>query len=366
MSHRSLTVQVGAVTVGGGAPVSVQSMTTTRTDDWRSTLRQIRRLERAGCEIVRVAVPDRRAADALPEIRRRTAMPLVADVHFDYRLALAALAAGFDKVRINPGNIGAEWKVQEIIRAAMDADKAIRVGVNSGSVEKTVLGKHGRASPEALVESLEKSLKPFEQLKFKSIVLSAKTANGPDAIATSRLIAQRFRYPQHLGLTEAGLALEGAVRSAAVLGTLLAEGIGDTIRVSLAADPAREVEVAYELLAALGLRQRGPLVIACPTCGRTRIDVVGLTKKVKAALRSGIRPVRPTRPIRVAVMGCVVNGPGEAREADFAICGGNGRGAIYVKGRHVRTVPESKLVAELMKEIASAEGSRRTKSEAGS
>ncbi len=342
------------MTIGGGAPVAVQSMTNTRTDDWRATLRQIRRLERAGCEIVRVAVPDENAAAALSQIRRRTAVPLVADIHFDYRLALAALAAGFDKVRINPGNIGADWKVKEIIRAAADTGKAIRVGVNSGSVEKSVLRKHGRATPEALVESLERCLEPFEQLRFKAIVLSAKTTNGPDAIATSRLIARRFRYPQHLGLTEAGLELDGAVRSAAVLGTLLAEGIGDTIRVSLAADPVREVAVAYELLAALGLRQRGPLVIACPTCGRTQVDVVGLAKKVKASMSS----MGPIGPIRVAVMGCVVNGPGEAREADFAICGGKGRGAIYVKGRHVRTVPEDRLVDELAREIASSQKAR--------
>jgi (E)-4-hydroxy-3-methylbut-2-enyl-diphosphate synthase len=348
------------VSVGGGAPVSVQSMTNTRTDDWQATLRQIRRLERAGCEIMRIAVPDDKAAKALPEIRHRTAMPLVADVHFDHRLALAAFAAGFDKVRINPGNIGAGWKVKEVIRAAKDSGRAIRVGVNSGSVEKAVLKKYGRATPEALVESLDRCLEPFEQLKFKSVVLSAKTTSGPDAIATSRLIARRFRYPQHLGLTEAGLALEGSVRSAAVLGTLLAEGIGDTIRVSLAADPVQEVRVAYELLAALGLRQRGPLVVACPTCGRTQVDVVGLAKKVKRAL------VDCATPIRVAVMGCVVNGPGEAREADFAICGGKGRGAIYVKGRYLRTVPEDRLVPELMRRIASTRRKDRTKAEAGS
>jgi len=343
--QQTRSVRIGPLTIGAGAPVAVQSMTSTRTDDVKATLRQIRRLERSGCEIVRVAVPDEKAAAALSEIRDRTAMPLVADIHFDYRLALAAIRAGFDKVRINPGNIGAAWKVHEVIAAAGDAGVAIRVGVNAGSVEKHVLRKHRRPSPAAMLESLARSLEPFARLGFANLVLSAKTSSGPDLIETCRGIARRWPYPQHLGLTEAGLPFEGAIRSAAVLGVLLAEGIGDTIRISLASDPVREVEAAWELLAALGLRQRGPVVIACPTCGRTGIDVVGLARQLKARLRS------ETRPLRIAVMGCVVNGPGEAREADFGICGGKGRGAIFCRGRTVRTCRESELVPALLRLI---------------
>jgi (E)-4-hydroxy-3-methylbut-2-enyl-diphosphate synthase len=292
-------------------------------------------------------VPDERSAAALPDIRGRTALPLVADVHFDYRLALAAIRAGFDKVRINPGNVGASWKVKEVIRAAAGAGAAIRVGVNAGSIARPVLKKHGGPNPAAMVESLTDCLQPFEQLRFRSIVLSAKTTSGPDAIATARLINRRWRFPQHLGLTEAGLPFEGAVRSTAVLGVLLAEGIGDTIRVSLSGDPVHEVRAAWELLAGLGIRQRGPLVYACPTCARTGIDVVGLARRLKARLQSD------TRPLKVAVMGCVVNGPGEARAADFGIAGGRGRGIIFARGRVVRTCREAELLPGLLRLVRS-------------
>lgn len=323
----------------------MQSMTKTRTDDVRATVRQIRRLERAGCELVRLAVPDAAAAAALSEVRRRIALPLVADVHFDYRLALAALKAGFDKVRINPGNVGAAWKVREVIKAANDSGAAIRVGVNAGSIEKSVLRKHGHPTVAAMVESMAVCLEPFEKLRFKNIVLSAKSTDVPETIAVYRELSRNWRFPLHLGLTEAGPPFEGAIRSAAALSVLLLEGIGDTIRISLTGDPVQEVTAAYELLGALGLRRRGPLVYSCPTCGRTGIEVASLTRKVKRALR------QHSEPLKVAVMGCVVNGPGEAREADFGIAGGKGRGIVFAHGRVVRTCAEDELVESLLREV---------------
>jgi len=320
-------------------------MTKTRTDDVRGTVRQIRRLERAGCEMVRMAVPDMNAAAALPEIRKRVALPLVADVHFDYRLALAAIKAGFDKVRINPGNIGAEWKVREIVNAAKDSGAAIRVGVNAGSVEKSVLRKHRHPTVAAMAESMTVCLEPFEKLGFKRIVLSAKSTDVPETIAVYRQLSRHWPYPLHVGLTEAGPPFEGAIRSTAALSVLLLEGIGDTIRISLTGDPVQEVTAGYELLGALGLRRRGPLVYSCPTCGRTGIDVIGLTRKTKQALSAHAEP------IKVAVMGCVVNGPGEAREADFGIAGGKGRGIVFAHGRVVRTCAEDELVEALLREV---------------
>jgi (E)-4-hydroxy-3-methylbut-2-enyl-diphosphate synthase len=343
--RKTAGVNVGSLVIGGGAPVLVQSMTKTRTDDVRATVRQIRRLERAGCELVRIAVPDAAAAAALPAIRRRIALPLVADIHFDYRLALAALKAGFDKVRINPGNIGADWKVREIISAASDSGAAIRVGVNAGSIEKSVLRKHRHPTVAAMVESMEVCLEPFEKLRFNNIVLSAKSTDALETIAVYRELSRRWRYPLHLGLTEAGPPFEGAIRSAAALSVLLLDGIGDTIRVSLTGDPVQEVVAGYELLGALGLRRRGPLVYSCPTCGRTGINVIGLTREVKQALRN------VTAPFKVAVMGCVVNGPGEAREADFGIAGGKGRGIVFAHGRVVKTCAESELVDSLLREV---------------
>jgi (E)-4-hydroxy-3-methylbut-2-enyl-diphosphate synthase len=340
-----LRVQVGPLAIGGGSPVSVQSMTKTRTDDVRATVRQIRRLERAGCELVRLAIPDTVAAAALLEIRKRVALPLVADIHFDHRLALAALRAGFDKVRINPGNIGAAWKVREVIKTAADLGSAIRVGVNAGSIEKSVLRKHRHPTAAAMVESMAVCLEPFEKLRFKNIVLSAKSTDVPETIAVYRELSRHWSYPLHLGLTEAGPPFEGAIRSAAALSVLLLEGIGDTIRISLTGDPVQEVTAAYELLGALGLRRRGPLVYSCPTCGRTGVNVIGLTRDVKQALRD-----HPA-PLKVAVMGCVVNGPGEAREADFGIAGGKGRGIVFAHGRIVKTCAEGELVESLLREV---------------
>ncbi|MBN2537372.1 flavodoxin-dependent (E)-4-hydroxy-3-methylbut-2-enyl-diphosphate synthase [candidate division WOR-3 bacterium] len=348
--RRTRAVKVGRLVIGGGAPVRVQSMTNTRTDDIRATVRQARRLERVGCELVRITVPDERAVQALPEIRRRLRLPLVADVHFDHRLALAALRAGFDKVRVNPGNIGSTRKVKEVIRCAADCGAAIRVGVNAGSIARPLVARHGGPTVAAMLESLAECLEPFEQLRFRDVVLSAKTISVPDTIAVCRAIARRWRYPLHLGLTEAGLPLAGATRSAAALVPLLLEGIGDTIRVSLAGDPVREVAVAWDLLGALELRRRGPMVYACPTCGRTEIDVERLARQVERALGD------TRQPLRIAVMGCVVNGPGEARAADFGICGGRGRGAIFVRGKVVKTVPESELVTELARLVRESTG----------
>jgi (E)-4-hydroxy-3-methylbut-2-enyl-diphosphate synthase len=345
-------VRVGSLVIGGGAPVVVQSMTNTRTDDVRATVLQARRLERAGCELVRIAVPDERAARALPEIRTKLSLPLVADIHFDHRLALAALQAGFDKVRINPGNIGSTRKVKEVIRLAGDRGAAIRVGVNAGSIARPVLKRHGGPTVEAMLASLAECLEPFGQLGFRDVVLSAKTTSVPDTIAVCRAIARRWRFPLHLGLTEAGLGLAGATRSAAALAPLLLEGIGDTIRVSLAGDPLQEVRTAWELLASLELRQRGVRVYACPTCGRTEIDVARLARRVERALNWA------RVPLKVAVMGCVVNGPGEAREADFGICGGKRRGAVFARGKVVKTVAERELVAELVRLVREAAGRR--------
>jgi (E)-4-hydroxy-3-methylbut-2-enyl-diphosphate synthase len=347
--HKTIPVRCGTVCIGGGGPVVVQSMTKTRTDDVRATVRQVRQLMKAGCELVRVAVPDQAAAAALPEVRRRIALPLVADIHFDYRLALAAVKAGFDKVRINPGNIGSAARVKEVIRAARDHHAAIRVGVNAGSIEKAVLRRHRHPTVAAMIESLEHSLAPFLQLGFQDIVLSAKTTSVTDTIAVYREMSRRFRYPLHVGLTEAGLPFEGAIRSTAALAVLLSEGIGDTIRISLTGDPVLEVQAAWELLAALGARQRGPSVYSCPTCGRTGARVIELTRKVKQAL-AGV-----DRPMKVAVMGCVVNGPGEAREADFGIACGAGKGLIFARGKAVCTCPEAELVPALVRLIKAGE-----------
>jgi len=320
-------------------------MTKTRTDNVRVTVSQIRKLQKAGCELIRVAVPDQAAARALPDIRSRVSLPLCADIHFDHRLALAAIAAGFDKVRINPGNIGSRWKVEEVIRAAADKGTAIRVGVNAGSVEKSVLRKHGHPTVAAMVESMDVCLEPFEKLRFRNLVLSAKTTSPLGTIAVYRALSRRYRYPLHLGLTEAGLPFEGAIRSAAALSVLLLEGIGDTIRISLTGSPVAEVTAARELLSALELRQPGPVVYSCPTCGRTRARVVELTRQVSRAVST------LDKPCKIAVMGCVVNGPGEAREADYGIACGKGRGVIFAHGRVVRTCDEDQLLPALLREI---------------
>ncbi|MCU0605848.1 MAG: flavodoxin-dependent (E)-4-hydroxy-3-methylbut-2-enyl-diphosphate synthase [Candidatus Edwardsbacteria bacterium] len=343
--RRTRMVRVGGVALGGGRPVAIQSMTNTDTRDVRSTVAQIRRLAKAGCEIVRLAVPDAAAAAALAGIRRRTDLPLVADIHFDHRLALAALDAGVDKLRINPGNIGPAENVWKVVKAAKARNVPIRIGVNAGSLERDILRKHGHPTAAGMVESALRHVRLLERAGFGDIVLSLKGSDVPMTIAAYRLAARACRYPLHLGITEAGTAFAGAVRSAVGIGALLAEGIGDTIRVSLCGDPVKEIAAARLILQSLDLRVFGPTVIACPTCGRCQIDVERIARRVEAAVRG------MTRPLRIAVMGCAVNGPGEARQADVGICGGQGRGAVIRKGKVVATVRERDLVPALLREI---------------
>jgi (E)-4-hydroxy-3-methylbut-2-enyl-diphosphate synthase len=336
---------LGGVAIGGGAPVSVQSMTTTRPDDVRATIAQCRRLARASCEIVRIAVPDEKAARSLDRIKREITIPLVADIHFSYRLALIALEEGVDGIRINPGNIGGAKRITEIARAAAARKVPIRVGVNSGSLEKALLKKHGGPTPEALAESALKCVRLIEDSGHDLIKISVKASSVPDTIRAYELVSHTTRYPLHVGVTEAGPPLIAAVRSAAAVGHLLLKGIGDTIRISVTGDPLQEVEIAKELLQSLGLRVFGPTLISCPTCGRCRADMVRLVGKIQRALRS----VR--KPIKVAVMGCVVNGPGEAREADVGLAAGRGVGLIFRKGKIVRKARERDFVKVLIEEI---------------
>jgi (E)-4-hydroxy-3-methylbut-2-enyl-diphosphate synthase len=338
-------VWVGPVQVGGGAPVSVQSMTKTDTRDVAATVAQIKELAAAGCEIVRVAVPDREAAEALPLIKKQISIPLVADVHFDYRLALAALEGGADGLRINPGNIGKREKVAAIVELAKKKGVPIRVGVNAGSLEKGILARYGSPTAEALVESALGHIRLLEELGFFAIKVSVKASDVPVMIKAYRLLAEKVDYPLHVGVTEAGTPRAGTVRSAVGIGTLLAGGIGDTIRVSLTGDPVEEVQVGYEILKTLGLRKKGIELISCPTCGRTEIDLVRIAGEVEKRLKN------VAFPLRVAVMGCAVNGPGEARHADVGIAGGKGVGMIFRRGEIVRRVPEEKLVAELVREV---------------
>jgi (E)-4-hydroxy-3-methylbut-2-enyl-diphosphate synthase len=334
-----------AVPVGGGAPVSVQSMTTTLTADVNSTLQQIAELTAAGCQIVRVAVPSQDDADALPAIAAKSQIPVIADIHFQPKYVFAAIAAGCAAVRVNPGNIKAfDDKVAEIARAASAAQVPIRIGVNAGSLDKRLLAKHGKATPEALVESALWECSLFEEHGFSDIKISVKHHDPVVMIQAYRLLAERCDYPLHLGVTEAGPAFQGTVKSAVAFGALLAEGIGDTIRVSLSAPPVEEVKVGIAILESLGLRERGMEIVSCPSCGRAQVDVYKLADEVTAALEG------MDVPLRVAVMGCVVNGPGEAREADLGVASGNGKGQIFVRGQVIKTVPESQIVETLIEE----------------
>lgn len=333
--------------MGGGSPISVQSMTKTDTRDVNATVRQIRALSGAGCEIIRIAVPDEQAAKALGRIRRSVSIPVIADIHFDWRLALEAVRQGIDGLRINPGNIGARWKVSEVVSASKERGIPIRIGVNAGSLGRKLLEKFGRPSPEALLESAAEHIGILESMKFTNIKVSLKASNVPTTVEAYRLFSRRFRYPLHIGISEAGPPLTGTIKSAVGLGILLSEGIGDTVRVSLSAPPAEEVRVAYEILKSLGLRERGATVISCPTCGRCEIDIRGLAAKVEKRLK-GVE-----RPLTVAVMGCIVNGPGEAREADIGIAGGKKKGLLFKKGGVVRSIREKDLLDALMEEIES-------------
>lgn len=334
-------IKVGSVLVGGGAPVSIQSMCNTRTDDPEATIQQIRRLEEAGCEIVRVAVPDKASAKAIGTIKEHCNIPLVVDIHFDYKLALECVAAGADKVRINPGNIGSHDRVKAVADACRQKNIPIRIGVNGGSLEQDVLAKYGKVCPEALVESAFGHIQLLNRFDFDDICVSLKSSSVPITMQAYQLMRQRSDYPLHLGVTEAGTATMGTIKSAIGIGGLLALGIGDTFRVTLTADPVEEVVTAKRILQAVGLRQDGPNLISCPTCGRTRIDLIPLAQEVERRLKT------VQKPITVAVMGCIVNGPGEASAADVGIAGGNGFGMLFSHGKVLKKVPEDRLVDEL-------------------
>lgn len=334
-------INVGGVPVGGGAAVTIQSMTNTKTHDVAATVEQIRQLTAAGCEIVRVAVPDEAAARAIGDIKAQIDIPLVVDIHFDYKLALTCIAAGCDKVRINPGNIGGEDRVKLVADACRAKGVPIRIGVNGGSLEKNLLSKYGGVTPEALVESAMGHIRLLEQFDFDQICVSMKSSSVPTTMAAYRLFSQQSDYPLHLGVTEAGTPKMGVMKSAIGIGGLLAQGIGDTFRVTLTADPVEEVYVARDILKAAGLRRDGPELISCPTCGRTRVNLIQMAQEVERRLAD------VTKPITVAVMGCAVNGPGEASAADVGIAGGDGEGLLFQKGKIIKKVPQEQLVDEL-------------------
>lgn len=347
MFERKITrqIQVGQIKIGGGAPISVQSMTNTKTADTKSTVAQILKLQDAGCDIVRVAVPDMDAAKNLHEIIAAVDVPIIADIHFDYKLALESIHQGVSALRLNPGNIGGANHVREVVAAAKEKNIPIRIGVNAGSLGRKILQKYGGATPEALVESALEHVKILEEENFFDIKISLKAHDVPLTLAAYRLMSEKVNYPLHVGITEAGTQNTGVIKSAVGIGALLAEGIGDTIRVSLTGDPVYEVKVANEILKSLGLKDFGATLIACPTCGRTTINLPEIAAKVEEKLST------VKKNITVAVMGCIVNGPGEARTADVGIAGANGEGIIFRKGEIIRKIPESELVAELFKEI---------------
>ena len=334
-------IMVGGVPIGGGAPVTIQSMTNTRTDDVEATLHQIRTLAAAGCEIIRVAVPDMAAAKAVGKLKEESPIPVVVDIHFDYKLALEAIAAGADKVRINPGNIGGADHVKAVAQACARRGVPIRIGVNGGSLEKPLLAKYGGVCPEAMVESAFGHIRLLNQFDFDDICVSLKSSSVPMTMKAYRLMSQASDYPLHIGVTEAGTVRMGTLKSAVGIGGLLALGIGDTMRVSLSADPVEEVYAAKEILKAAGVRKEGAELVSCPTCGRTRIDLIALANEVEERLKA------VDKPITVAVMGCVVNGPGEASAADCGLAGGVGEGLLFKKGQIVKKVPQEQLVDEL-------------------
>ena len=340
---------VGDVKIGGGAPVAVQSMTNTRTQDAPATVAQILRLEQAGCEIVRVAVPDESAAASIGLIKNKITIPLIADIHFDYKLAIRSAESGADALRINPGNIGSHQRIKAVVDCAKAHHITIRIGVNAGSLEKDLIKKHGGVTVAALVESALKQIDLMDSLGFASIKLAIKSSDVRQSIAAYRQLSAATDFPLHVGITEAGGLFSGIVKSSIGIGMLLAEGIGDTLRVSLTRDPVEEVRVGFEILKALGIRRRGPEIISCPTCGRCNIDLFSIAEAVENALMTR------TAPIKVAIMGCVVNGPGEAKEADVGIAGGDGVGILFKKGKVVKKFPQAQLVDELLRAVAEFE-----------
>ena len=338
-------IRVGNISIGGDAPITVQSMTNTDTRDAAATISQIRRLEEAGCDIVRVAVPDSEAAEAVKAIKKASVIPVVADIHFDYRLALECINNGVDKIRLNPGNIGSRDRVSKVVEAARTAGIPIRIGVNSGSVEKHILEKYNGVTPEGMVESALGHAEILEDLGFEEIAFSIKASSVTQTIAAYRLMSQKSRYPLHIGVTEAGTLFRGTVKSSVGLGCLLSEGIGDTLRVSLTGDPVEEIKVGREILRALDIEKGGLEIVSCPTCGRCRIDLVNIAELLDKKLKD------VKKNIKIAVMGCAVNGPGEAREADIGIAGGDGEALLFRKGEIIRKIPQDRIIEELMAEI---------------
>lgn len=350
LRRKTRQVSVGGVIIGGGAPIVVQSMTKTDTRNIKATLSQILRMKKAGCEIVRLAVPDEEAVEAFGQLKRRAAVPLVADIHFDHRLALASLGEGADGLRINPGNIGSKAKVHQIAKAAKERSVPIRIGVNSGSLEKDLLRRYGGATAEAMVESAMQQVRVLEELDFTRIKISLKASDVGRTVQAYRLLAEKVDYPFHAGITEAGSLLRGTVKSSVGLALLLREGLADTIRVSLTAPPEEEVRVGFLILDSLGLRRRGPNIVACPVCGRCEVDLFRIASSIEKRLGS------LKSNLDIAIMGCMVNGPGEAKEADIGIACGRGVGVIFKKGRLVRKVKEREIVAEFVKEVRSLAG----------
>ncbi|UUV18704.1 flavodoxin-dependent (E)-4-hydroxy-3-methylbut-2-enyl-diphosphate synthase [Fusobacteria bacterium ZRK30] len=338
-------IKVGDIYIGGSEDVIIQSMTNTNTTDVERTVAQIKKLEDLGCQLVRVTVNNKAAAEAIKEIKKQINIPLVADIHFDYKLALLAIENGIDKLRINPGNIGSDERVKEVVEKAKEYNIPIRIGVNGGSLEKEILKKYGKVTPEALVESGMYHINLLEKYGFENIIISLKASNVKIMRKAYQIIADKIDYPLHLGVTEAGTYFQGSIKSAIGIGSLLIDGIGDTIRVSLTEDPTEEIGVAKEILKVLGIGEAGTEIISCPTCGRTEIDLIGLTKKVEEKFSDYGKQVK------IAVMGCVVNGPGEAREADYGVAGGNGVGVLFKKGKVIKTVKEDEILEELQKLI---------------
>jgi len=349
-AKKTKAVKVGKLEIGGDNPIAIQSMTTTKTHDWKSTIEQCKALESEKCDIIRVAIPDLKAAKAIPKIKEYIRMPLVADIHFDHNLAIESLKQGADKIRINPGNIGSTERVAEIIEAAKKLNKAIRIGVNSGSMEDELIEKYGHPNAQAMVESARNSIKFCENLGFTNMVISLKSTEVPDAIEAYRLFSEQSDYPLHVGMTEAGTMIPGITKNAIGIGILLQEGIGDTIRVSMTEDPVDQVKTAKEILKCLHLYDKEPTIISCPTCGRTEIDVKKLSKEVTS------RTSHIKKPLKITVLGCAVNGPGEAKEADYGIAGGKQKGVIFKKGAIYKVVPEAELLDEFIRLIESENG----------